>query len=420
MLDVQTGKNILAEARALTASMGGSGEGRQRRAALMVEWMRFSNRARNGNFEDQGKFKQFVASHPEITREMYGEHLRDNMRQAYATQSSEALQIKHAGEAGPTLDDYDNYMGSNVTRRLQRGFAPIAVPWESVTDTDETNDLRDVTEFPDNPMVGTVHKQSAFADSHTNQGYLDDPAGVTYSVDPYALGASIPWEIFLNDDLGKFRDIGTRMGVKFANHEVKFWTELHFNASGPLTGGSNLTAITGNPVLSEANLDTAYQTLRKVTINGEPVAISAPILEVGPDLEKTAFRILNSTNYRETPVSGETREGPSFTVNTVNRNFIVNTYIPIVASTANSATSWVLHARANGATPTALKVVYLRGMREPFLMMEAPNSRMVGGGEVPAMMGNFEHNRTNYKGLHPLGGAIVKGTVAIASNGSGS
>jgi hypothetical protein len=99
-------------------------------------------------------------------------------------------------------------------------------------------------------------------------------------------------------------------------------------------------------------------------------------------------------------------------------SLVVDPYIPIVASSANGATSWFLFASPSVGRP-ALEVGFVSGFAEPVLYQKQANTMRIGGG-VDQMAGDFGTMSQEYKGVLAFGGTRLDVKATVASNGSTS
>src|SRR5205823_2790522 len=106
----------------------------------------------------------------------------------------------------------------------------------------------------------------------------------------------------------------------------------------------------------------------------------------------------------------QTAASPAWTQDIV--KIAVNYYVPIVASSANGATSWFLFADPNTSRP-ALEAGFLRGHEAPEIFVKRPNAQLVGGGEVPE---DFDTDTQQWKIRHVLGGARIEPKASVGSN----
>ena len=174
-------------------------------------------------------------------------------------------------------------------------------------------------------------------------------------------------------------------------------------------------------MLSIAALQTAMTVLgNQVDEQGEPIVIESVELVYGPALEVTAMNILNALQIEVTEAGGTSAQkliAQNWMKSALRPN--KNPYIPLVASSANGATSWFLFANPNNGRP-ALEAGFLRGHEEPEVFMKSPNARRVGGGDVDAFNGDFDTDNIEYKVRHVLGGTRMDPKMTVGSNGSGS
>lgn len=250
-------------------------------------------------------------------------------------------------------------------------------------------------------------------------------------------GAAMPflWEAIVNDDFQALSDVPDRFARAARRTEDRVATELHVDANGPhatvyAAGNKNIIniangAATNNPALSIVGLQDGFKVLAKqVDSDGQPIAIEMVTLEVPPSLEITAQNILNALQIEVVEAGGTANQKLIATNWMKNRlRLVVNPYIPLVAATANGATSWFLHATpagdALGGRP-AFRVGFLRGHEEPEMFMKAPNAVRVGGGDVSPMDGDYEHDEVGYKVRYVIGGVVIDPKMTAASNGSGA
>ena len=248
-------------------------------------------------------------------------------------------------------------------------------------------------------------------------------SGHTISPALYGKGIRLSWRLLMNDDLGAFAEIPAVLGRGGRRTISRFATDLLFDANGPdatfiSNGNGNLLA--SNPDLAIDSLATAIQTLAGFTDSeGEPIVVTGVRLVYGPGLRITAQNLMNQLSVEMTNAPGIS--GSTVIVN----NWIVqgltlveDPYIPIICSTANGATSWLLAADPNGGRPAA-QVRFLAGFDQPALYMRAPDTMRVGGG-LDEMVGQFDSMSHEYKGLVAFGGVTIEPKSVVGSNGSNS
>lgn len=251
----------------------------------------------------------------------------------------------------------------------------------------------------------------------------------TWSVAKYGRRVSFLWETLVNNDLDNFRDIPNRLGKAARRTLAKKITQTYIDGSGPhatLYSSGNANKVTGNPTLTTAGLQTAMTVLgNMVDADSEPIMFDMAYLVVPPALAVTAMNILNALEIRIASEAGATANQVLHAQNWMKNRveLIVDPYIPIVATTANGATTWALFADPADARP-ALSYGLLAGHEEPELWVKAPNAVLAGGGPVSPEQGDFETDSTAQRVRFVCGAVRHTSTggykATVASNGSGS
>lgn len=250
----------------------------------------------------------------------------------------------------------------------------------------------------------------------------------TWSVAKYGRRVSFLWETLVNNDLDNFRDIPNRLGKAARRTLAKKITSVYVDASGPhasLYTVGNANKVTGNPALTTTGLATAMGQLgNMVDADGEPIVFDMVYLVVPPALAITAMNIVNAIQIEMTDgggLSGQKLIAQNWMKNKV--TVIVDPYIPIVASSANGATSWFMFADPADARP-AISYGLLQGHEEPELWVKSPNAVLAGGGAVSPEEGDFETDSTAQRVRFVCGATRHTSTggykATVASNGSGS
>jgi hypothetical protein len=228
----------------------------------------------------------------------------------------------------------------------------------------------------------------------------------------------------MNDDLDNFSSIPDRLGRGGARTVGKFVTGLYVDANGPhasLYTSGNANIVTGNPVLSIAGLQTAWNVLRTMLdSDSEPIMVEAVYLVVPPSLEVTARNILNAVQVWSTTVGGASNQEIHYDnwIGSLLKGPIVDPYIPIVASSSNGTTSWFLFADPGVGRP-ALEVGFVTGFSEPQLYQKLSNTIRVAGG-IDQMAGDFMTMAQAYKGVLCFGGTTLSAKSTVGSQGDGS
>lgn len=330
----------------------------------------------------------------------------------------------HLQEALST-DDFPLLFGDVLDRILLGNYRDFPKQWQSFVTERSVRDFRTVKRFTVDGAEGIldiVGEQEAYPHSSLSE------AQYTYAVAKRGRAMPFSWETMINDDLDALNDVPRRFGRAAARSEAKFVTELYVDANGPhasfYTGGNN-NLIPNNPSLSIAGLAAGFeQIVTQVDADGEPIAVEMVTLVVPPALEVTAMNIMNATQMEITQRGGiDSADGSSrMQLNVSNwmatrLQLAVDPYIPIVASSANGATSWFLFASTGEGRP-ALEFGRLRGHEEPEIFVKDSNARRVGGGEVNPLDGDFDRDGLQYKVRHVFGGTRLDPKATVASNGT--
>lgn len=318
-----------------------------------------------------------------------------------------------------TTSDFPLLTGDVLDRMLLARYREFPSPWRSFAKVNPNlRDFRTVRRIKSDGLEGTwnnVPEQAELEYGELSEG------GYTYAPQKFAKGAKLSFELILADDLGAFTDIPSRLARGGSRTVNKFVTGLYVDASGPhasLYTGGNGNIVTSNPVLSVTALGTALGILGGFTDGGgDPIYVEEAVLVVGPKLMVTAQNIMNQLTVDVT--AGETNRTVQVNNWIVgNLKLVVDPYIPIVASSANGATSWFLFADPNVGRP-ALEVGFLHGFAEPVLYQKLANTVRVGSG-IDQMAGDFSTMSQEYKGVMAFGGTRMDPKATVASSGVGS
>lgn len=323
--------------------------------------------------------------------------------------------------------DFPLLMGDVIDRQLLGMYMEGGYTWSSYCRRAVVPDFRTVKRFAVDGAEGVL------ATVGENGEYLPQVLGETkYSYAVTKAGRIIKWswESFINDDLDALGSSSPARLAKAARRsEEKFATQLHVDANGPhaslyTTANKNIINTTNgasgtNPVLGVAGLQDGFTVLGlQLDADGEPINNDGPfILEVPPSLKVTAENLINATQII---VGTDSAAQRILTSNWMKAHLqiVVNSYIPVVASSANGKTSWFLHSSPTIGRP-AMEMGFLRGHEAPELFMRTGNQQRVGGA-VNAMDGAFEDDSIAFKVRHVFGGTRLDGKGTVASNGSGS
>jgi len=320
-----------------------------------------------------------------------------------------------------TTSDFPYLFGDILDRQLLAAYAETPQTWPNYARRNSVRDFRTVKRYGvygGESVLDAVPEQHEYPESKISE---DTP--YSYAVGKYGRKMPFSWETIINDDLNALTDIPQRFGKAARYSEEKFVTGLFVDANGPhasfYTGG-NSNIVTSNPVLTLAALQTALEVLSKQTDQeGNPIFLDMVELVVPPALEVTALNILNTIQIQMTEKGG-TSARTTYVSNWIKSKFRlnVNAWIPLVATSTNTHTSWFLFGNPSAGHP-ALEIGFLRGHEQPEIFMKAPNAAKIGGG-ADAMNGDFDTDSIEYKVRHVFGGSRMDPKMTVASNGSGA
>lgn len=259
--------------------------------------------------------------------------------------------------------------------------------------TSNTGSLRRVPEHTDYPLAKTDASERKIAVSKFGEQY-----GYTF-------------EARINDDIGELQQVPNGWAAQAINTEDDVALEQLAN---PLTGAPNTSFFTagngniGTGKLTADNLQAAY-TLVTTKRDKDGKMLIAPTMQlvVGPAMQFTAERIMNTTEIRTTDGSGNTvvQSNPF-------RGKLTLTVLPNLPGTA-----WFLAPVPQAGRKSAFYVAKLRGFETPDLRVKADQGQSVGGGSLSPDDGSFDNDTIWFRVRHIVGAAQGDPTFTYASDG---
>lgn len=330
-------------------------------------------------------------------------------------------------EEAMTTSDFPLLFGDVLDRQLVAAYQQTPQVWRAYAKAGTVRDFRPASRFAIDGANGQLER---VAEKAPYPGAKLDEAKDTLQVHKFGKRLSFSWEDFVNDDLDALRDAPNQLAVGAINSEQRAVTELYVDSTGPhasLYDAAFSNVVTGNPALSIAALQTAFNVLAaQRDPEGNPIVINAVTLVVPPALEVTARNILNATEIRVATGSGSTTTDQLVAANWMkNRTtLVVDPWIPIVASSSNGNTSWFLFANPNQGR-AALEFAHLRGHETPALFMKRSDAQLISGSAGPdGDMADFDTDGIQYKVRHVYGGSRLTNTggakFTVGSEGDGS
>lgn len=218
------------------------------------------------------------------------------------------------------------------------------------------------------------------------------------------------FEARINDDLGELQQIpgGWATQARYTEDDVAL-TSL----ANPVTGAPNTAFFNagnenlGTGALTAENLQAAITTVStKRDKDGRLLRPGQLQFVVGPALQFTAERIMNTTEIEVTEADGsKVKQSNPF------RGKVQLTVLATLPGTA-----WFVIPVPAAPRP-AFYVAFLRGWETPDLRYKADQGRRVGGGEIAAEEGSFDDDTVYYRVRHIVGGASGDPMFTFASDG---
>lgn len=266
--------------------------------------------------------------------------------------------------SGPTTLTLPGILSNVANKEILQGYMEVDQTWREIAAIKSVNDFKQVTsyrmlddmQYDELPPGGTIKHGKLAEESYTRQAKT------------YAKILQLDRVDIINDDLGAFDDLRTRLGAgaakKFNN---VFWTKFLDNSSFFTTGrGNYISGATSNLGTDGVGLGlgvAAFRTMKapkvkssdsdsqRYRIGGDPAVVVVP-----PELEGIARGIYLTNPAVATSVSGA--------------NIYFNKYRPVVvpwlsdsAFTGYSTTAWYLFREAREMA--SMVVSFLGGQQTP-------------------------------------------------------
>lgn len=372
----------------------------------------------------------FQAAHEGITRNDRAVAAQSSVRfQSAVAECAELMHDVFTGrrplyllKEAMTTSDFPLLFGDLLHRQMLGNYMPYPVSYPAYFRIHDLNDFRNLNMYTldgGQAVMKTPLKQRApYPEIAFTEGRYQ------LQVAKYGRRYGISWEMVINDDLNAFQQRPAMMASGARRSEEYLATTMMADAAGPSATfytTANHNIVTGNPALTIAGLQTAFQVLAAQTdAEGEPIMIDGVVLVVPPALEITAQNILNAIQIRIAE-SGGTANQLMYVNNWMKSKvtLAVNPYIPIITTTGTIGnTSWYLFADPNNMTQRpAMNFGFLRGYRQPQLFVKDPDARQLGGGDVNVLDGDFDTDGIDYKLRHVFGASTGDPKMTVASKG---
>ncbi len=288
---------------------------------------------------------------------------------------------------------------SNVANKeLLAGFMEEDQSWREVSVTRTVSDFKTVTSYR---LLDDMEYEELAPDGEIKHGKLSEES-YTRQARTYAKMFSLTRVAIINDDLGAFEDLRTRLGAGAArNFNSVFWARFINNSSFFTSQRGNY--ITGNDSALDVDgtgLQKGILAFRKLkSPDGKRLGGIPSILLVPPELQFIAQRLFQSTTVNT---------GGSSTKDMVpNDNIHAGKYRPVVVDwlsdtsfTGNSAKAWYLLRSPSILAPVV--VSFLDGIQTP---------------TVDVAEADFNQLGVQFRGYHDFGVDFAEYLAGIKSKG---
>jgi signal peptide peptidase SppA len=261
--------------------------------------------------------------------------------------------------AGTSTVSLPGILGTVANKELLAGYMEGDQTWREVAAVKTVNNFQQVTSYR---MLDSLEYEEVGPDGKIKHGSVDQES-YTRQAKTYARMFALTRRDIINDDLGAFADMRTRLGMgsakKFNN---VFWTKfLYDHATFFTTARTNyISGATTNLGTDGVGLGLGIKAFRQMTtpsadgakrIGGNPDRVIVP-----PELEGVAMNLYKNMNLGSVKVA--------------DANIYANLYRPVVVSwlsdssfTGYSTTAWYL--LRNPAEHAMMVVSFLNGMQSP-------------------------------------------------------
>lgn len=312
-------------------------------------------------------------------------------------------------EAITTSDLFKSAAGAVLDRELVNAYDSITPGWESYGAATRVKDFKAKTllelAIPSGPLT-RVPEHTNYPEGKTSG------AERTISVGKFGEQYGYTLEARINDDIGELAVVpGTWAARARVTESYEALGQFANQATGApatsLFNAGNKNIYSG--VLDATNLQAAYTAVTtKRDANGNLLAAPQMQLVVGPALEFTARRIINTQEVRTT-VGG---------VQTIESNPFAGIKLTVQPDLAGA--SWFLMPIPKAGVKSPVYVAKLLGFETPDLRVKADQGNSISGGSLSAEDGSFDDDTIYFRVRHIVGAAQGDATFTLASDGTGT
>lgn len=307
----------------------------------------------------------------DIGNEFYGKSLVDLAEFALARQgvsvrglTKDAIARKVL--ASHTTSDFPLLLANTAGKVLRKAYSLAPVTWNTWCKTGSVSDFKQASRHTLGSFSSLLTKPERGEYQHGTIGEERE----TITAITKGRYISLSREMIVNDDLGGFMDMSSKMGRAAARTvEADVYTLLtsasgagptmsdtgaFFNATAITTAGGHANLTSSGTAISVASLavgEAAMAAQKDKTLN-DFVMIQPKILLVSPAKKQLAWEVVNSS-------SDPSQSNPN------KRNYAQTMALTVVSSPYLSGTPWYLFS--DPADVEAFEVAFLDGVQEPFI-----------------------------------------------------
>src|SRR5262245_6041961 len=289
---------------------------------------------------------------------------------------------------------------SNVANKeLLAGFTEEDQTWREIAVTKPVTDFKAVTSYR---MLDNMEYEELLPDGKIAHGQVSQES-YTRQAKTYAKMFALTRVDIINDDLGAFNDVRTRLGRgssrKFNN---LFWAKFLANAAFfTLARGNYIEGVTTNLGLDGVGLEAGVLKFRQMkTVDGKRLDGAPDRLLIPPELQFNAQRLHQSTQVNT--------GGASTATSVPNDNIHAGKYRPIVQNRLSdptfagfSTTAWYLFRDPQILAP--MVVSFLNGVETP---------------TVESADADFDQLGVQFRGFHDFGVDFAEWLSGLKSKGA--
>lgn len=354
-----------------------------------------------------------VGEGPTVRRKRVRENAR--MRKAMvdakaifeAACTGDKMALLRLNEAITTSDLFKSALGEVLDRELVAQYEDIETQWTKFAARTTVKD------FKKKRLVELSRNRHGLQRVPEHSNYPVASTGAeerTIQVSKFGERFGYTLEARVNDDIGELEQVPNGWATQARYTEDDAALEQLAN---PLTGAPNtafFNAGNGNLGTGLLTADTLQAAIVQVSTkrdkDGRLLRPGPLQLVVGPALQFTAERIMNTSEIRTTDVDG----------NTVIESNPFRGKVTLTVLATLPGTAWFVVPQPQAPRP-AFYVAFLRGFETPDTRYKNDQGRAVGGGDLGPEDGSFDDDTTWYRVRHIVGASTGDPMFTYASDG---